>query len=152
MLGFASLYPNLPGKIVLQDQAAVINSIKVDNPPFEPQVHDFYTPQPVRARAYSLHSILHDWGDDEGVKILENLKPVLIPGYSRVLLFEIVVSEEKPSFASTTMDMQMLAHVSVRERTEEDWRQLILRAGYDVVRIYTYPGVAESVLELSPKA
>lgn len=96
----------------------MIASIDIKNPPSEAQTHDFYTPQHVKARAYSLHSILHDWGDDEGVRILENLKPALKPGYSRVLLFEIVVAEENPSFASTSMDMQMLAHLSSFERTE----------------------------------
>ncbi|KAM0816103.1 putative O-methyltransferase domain-containing protein [Seiridium cardinale] len=148
MLGFASQYPSLPGKIVLQDQPAVVASIEVTDPPFEARAHDFFTPQPVKSRAYSLHSILHDWSDDEAVKILESLKPALKPGYSRVLLFEIVVSGEKPSFASTTMDMQMLAHLTVGERTEKDWKQLIGRAGFEVLEIYTYPGVAESVIEL----
>lgn len=148
MMGFASNYPSLPGKIVLQDQATVIANIEMENPPFEAQAHDFFTAQTLKARAYSMHSILHDWSDEESVKILENLKPALTPGYSRVLLFEIVVSEESPSFASTTMDMQMLAHVSVGERSEKDWRQLVDRAGYDVVNIYRYPGVAESVIEL----
>jgi hypothetical protein len=148
MIGLAEQYPALPGKIVLQDQAPVIDSITVEDPPFEAQAHDFYTPQPVKARAYTLHSILHDWGDDEGVKILENLKPALKAGYSRVLLFEIVVSEEDPSFASTTMDLQMLAHLNALERTEKHWRSLIARAGFNVAKIYTYPGVAESVIEL----
>jgi hypothetical protein len=112
MVEFAARYPVLPGKIVLQNQEPVIASIEIDKSPFDAQAHDFFAPQAVKARAYSLHSILHDWGDDEGVEILENLKPALRPGHSRVLLFEIVVAEEKPSFASTTMDMQMLAHLN----------------------------------------
>ncbi|ETS85081.1 hypothetical protein PFICI_03106 [Pestalotiopsis fici W106-1] len=148
MIEFTGRYPSLPGKIILQDQEAVLASIEVAEPPFEVQVHDFFTPQPLRARAYSLHSILHDWGDDDGVRILENLRPALRPGYSRVLLFEIVVADDRPSFASTTMDMQMLAHTNGGERTEKDWRRLIDRAGFRVVDIYTYPGVAESVIEL----
>ena len=32
--------------------------------PFQAQAHDFFMPQP--PRAYSLHSILHDWGDEDG--------------------------------------------------------------------------------------
>lgn len=151
LLGFAARYPSHPGRIMLQDQAAVVAAIEVAAPPFEPQVHDFFTPQQVRARAYSLHSVLHDWGDDECVRILANLRPAMRParpGYARVLIFEIVVNEDRPKFASTTMDLQMLAHVSALERTESDWRRLIALAGFRVVDIHTFPGVAESVIEL----
>lgn len=49
------------------------------------------------------------------MRILENLVPALKTGYSRVLLNEIVVSEEMPTLAATTMDIIMLAHFAVRE-------------------------------------
>ncbi|KAK8117138.1 uncharacterized protein PG998_005419 [Apiospora kogelbergensis] len=99
------------------------------------------------ARAYALHSILHDWGDAEGVRILENLRPALKRGYSRVLLNEIVLFEETPTLAATSMDMMMLAHFAVKERTERDWRAIIEKAGLRVVKIYSLPGVAESLIE-----
>jgi hypothetical protein len=147
---FAAQHTSHPGKLILQDQEPVIAEVVAagGNKPFEATAHDFYTPQPVKAaRAYSLHSILHDWGDVEGLKILENLKPALKPGYSRVLLNEIVINEEKPSLAGTVMDMMMLAHLNVRERTESQWRAIIEQAGLKVINIYSYPGVAESVIE-----
>jgi hypothetical protein len=147
---FAAQHSSLPGKIILQDREPVIAGVTMGSKelPFEAQAHDFFTPQPVKAaRAYSLHSILHDWSDEEGVRILENLVPALKKGYSRVLLNEIVVSEEKPTLAATSMDMMMLAHFAVRERTESDWRGILEKAGLKVFNIYTYPGVAESLIE-----
>jgi hypothetical protein len=81
------------------------------------------------------------------VRILENLVPALKKGYSRVLLNEIVVSEEHPTLAATSMDMMMLAHFAVRERTEAEWRAILETAGLRVTAIYTYPGVAESLIE-----
>jgi hypothetical protein len=147
---FTSRHNSHPGRVILQDQEEVIASIQdKDKLPFESEAHDFFTPQPVKgARAYSLHSILHDWNDDEGIKILENLKPALTPGYSRVLLNEIVLSEEHPSLAATSMDMMMLAHFAVRERTETDWKAVVKKAGLKFVKIYKYPGVAESIIEI----
>lgn len=73
---------DLPGRVVLQDLAPVIDSIEDKAAKaFEPAVHDFFTPEPVRhARAYHLHSILHDWDDKDSLRILENLKPALKPG------------------------------------------------------------------------
>ncbi|KAI4944314.1 hypothetical protein J4E86_009372 [Alternaria arbusti] len=146
---FVTQHHSHPGKVVLQDQEPVIAAIKdKERLPFESQVHDFYTPQPIQsARAYSLHSILHDWNDEDGVRILESLKPALKPGYSRVLLNEIVLSEEKPTIAATSMDMMMLAHLSVRERTEAEWKAIVEKAGLNFLAIYNYPGVAESVIE-----
>ncbi|KAL3477295.1 S-adenosyl-L-methionine-dependent methyltransferase [Aspergillus californicus] len=148
---FAAAHPGHPGKVILQDREPVIAGVLENSTadrPFDVQAHDFFTPQPVQgARAYSLHSILHDWGDEDGVKILQNLVPALKKGYSRVLLNEIVVSEEKPTLAATNMDLMMLAHFAVRERTEAEWRDILAKAGLAIVKIHTYPGVAESVIE-----
>ncbi|EED19306.1 hydroxyindole O-methyltransferase, putative [Talaromyces stipitatus ATCC 10500] len=138
------------GRVVLQDREPVIAAVKEasQNLPFEAQAHDFFTPQPIKgARAYSLHSILHDWSDEDGVKILQNLAPALRKGYSRVLFNEIVVSEEKPTLAATSMDLMMLAHFAVRERTEAEWKGILENAGLRITNIYTYPGVAESLIE-----
>jgi hypothetical protein len=147
---FAEKYKSPPGMIILQDREPVIAEVVAGSHdlPFKTQAHDFFTPQPIKgARAYSLHSILHDWSDEDGVKILKNLTPALRKGYSKVLFNEIVVNEEKPTLAATSMDLMMLAHFGVRERTEADWRAVLDKAGLKVVKIYSYPGVAESLIE-----
>lgn len=64
-----------------------------------------------------------------------------------MLLNEIVLSEEHPTLAATSMDMMMMAHLGVRERTEADWKAVVEKAGLRFVKIYNYPGVAESVIE-----
>jgi O-methyltransferase. len=89
------------------------------------------------ARAYSLYSILYNWCDKDGVRILKNLVPALVRGYLRVLFSEFMVSKEKAMLAATGMDMMMLAHFSVRERTEVEWRGILERVGLRVVR-YLY--------------
>lgn len=141
-----------PGRLILQDRepvaADVVAASSSQDLPFETQSHDFFTPQPVHgARAYYLHSILHDWNDEKSAKILDNLVPALKKGYSRVLFNEIVVSEERPTVPATNMDLMMLAHFAVQERTEAEWRRLLENAGLKVVDIYRYPGVAESLIE-----
>lgn len=149
MQQFVAQHRTHPGKVVLQDREPVIASIPDrEHLRFECEPHDFFTPQPIHgARAYSLHSILHDWSDEYGIKILENLKLALKPGYSRVLLNEIVLSEDKPTIAATSMDMMMLAHFAVRERTEEEWKTILEKAGLEFLQVYSYPGVAESIIE-----
>lgn len=64
-----------------------------------------------------------------------------------MLFNEIVMSGEKPTLAATCMDLQMMAHVGVRERTEAEWRKLLARGGLKVIKVHTYPGCAESLIE-----
>ena len=147
---FAAQYTSHPGKIVMQDREPVIASVLAQGPnqSFQAQVHNFFTPQPIKgARIYYLHSILHNWGDTDSVKILENLVPALNKGYSRVLLNEIVVSEEEPTLAATSMDLMMLAHFGLRERTEAEWGSLLAKAKLRLVKIFSFPGVADSLIE-----
>ena len=50
---------------------------------------------------------------------METLKPALKPGYTRVLLNEIVVSEEHPTLTTTSTDNMILAHFALREHAED---------------------------------
>ncbi|EXK40573.1 hypothetical protein FOXG_20330 [Fusarium oxysporum f. sp. lycopersici 4287] len=138
-----------PGRLILQDLPEVIADV-TDKSVFETQKHDFFTPQPVQhARAYFLHSILHDWSVEHGVQILKNLKPALKPGYSKVLINEIVLSEENLSVPATSMDMMMLGHIGEAcERTEETFRAIVADAGLEVVDVYFNAASPESVIEV----
>lgn len=150
---FASQFSSHPGRLVLQDREQVIASIPADaeRPRFEAQAHDIFMPQPVKhARAYYMHSVPHGFDDEDAIKIMANLVPALARGYSRVLLNEIVINEEKPTLTATNMDMVMLAHLGARERTEADWCGILTKAGLKVIKIYSYPGVAESLIEAEP--
>lgn len=150
LAAFAEASQSLPGHLILQDQPSVLAEVPTSfGKLFTAQAHDFFTPQPIRsARAYFLHSVLHDWGDSDCLRILANLKPALKPGYSRVLFNEIVLSEENPTIQATSMDMMMLAHCDpAHERTERAWRELLGKAGYVVKGIVRSAGAAESVIE-----
>ena len=141
-------YPSLPGKLVLQDRAELISTLGATDK-YEATAHDFFTPQVVEhARAYYLHSVLHDWGDEDCLRILNALKPALKRGYSRILLNEIVVSEQRASLSATSMDQLMLVLGAMRERTERQWRELLEKSGLGISKIWTYPGVAESLIEV----
>ena len=142
-------HPLVPGKFILQDRPDVISTIPSDSQIiFKSMFHDFFTQQPVKhARAYYLHSVLHNRGDDDCVRILTNLKPALKSGYSKILLNEIVVLESHASLSATSMDQLALVLGAMRERTELQWRDLLQRAGFRVVSLWTYPGVAEGLIE-----
>lgn len=110
--------------------------------------HDFFTPQPIKhARAYYLHSVLQDWSDDDCVKILEQLKPALKPGYSTVLINELVVPDRNASWPITSTDHLMMVLGAMKERTQADWETILTRAGFKVVQVYSYEMGSESLIE-----
>lgn len=49
--------------------------------------YNFFSPQPVQADIYIFRHILHDWNDEDSVKILSSLLPALKAG-ARVLISE----------------------------------------------------------------
>jgi hypothetical protein len=105
---FRNAFPDLPGKVVLQELPMTINALPKDFPTnlVEPQAHDFYTPQPVKgAKAYFLHHILHDWPDENGKDILRNIIPAMEKGYSKILLKEMVVPDQGANWFQTSLDM-----------------------------------------------
>jgi hypothetical protein len=142
-------YGTYPGNLILQDQAGVVSQIPKDpKPPFEAIVHDFFTSQPVHyARDYFPHFILHDWSDEDCVKILSHVTPAMKKGYSKLLLYKIAIPELGAEWPATSMDWLMLVLGGTRERRLSEWEALLGRVGLKVVAVYTYEGATESVIE-----
>ena len=51
---FQRKHPNLPGRLVLQEQPVVIKDIKSLHKSIEPMEHDFFTPQPIKGEPSKL--------------------------------------------------------------------------------------------------
>lgn len=165
---FHHKHSNLPGRLILQDQPIVINDVKNISESIELMTHDFFTEQPVKgisiksasyfektdtdpsslgARAYYMHSILHDWPDDKARVILENLKPAMVKGYSKVLIDENVINSKGAHWMSTGLDWFMMGFFSSSERLESAWEQLLESAGMKIVKIWTSEQGTESLIE-----
>ncbi|KAL1855243.1 hypothetical protein VTK73DRAFT_8590 [Phialemonium thermophilum] len=146
---FRRKHPNAPGRLILQDLPPVIGQIVELDARIERMPYDFYEEQPVKgARAYYMHSVLHDWPDDTCTKILDRIKEAMKPGYSRLLINENVIPAEKAQWEATALDIMMLTLLSSRERTEADWRHLLEDlAGMRIRQIYTAANGVESIIE-----
>ncbi|KAF2155442.1 S-adenosyl-L-methionine-dependent methyltransferase [Myriangium duriaei CBS 260.36] len=145
-----SKHPVVTGRLVLQDLPKVIGQIDGLPAGIEKMEHDFFTPQPVKgAKVYYLHSVLHDWDDESCVKILENLKPAMRTGYSKILINDFVVPDRGATWPATAMDLGMMALGSVKERTETHWLALFKKAGLQVEKISTIEAGSESIIELT---
>ncbi|CAI7608725.1 unnamed protein product [Penicillium glandicola] len=146
---FHCRYPNTPGKLILQDLPMMIRQIKDLDPTIIRMEYDFHHEQPVKgARAYYIHSTLHNWPDDVCESILARVKEAMKPGYSRLLINENVMPHIGAHWETTGLDMIMLALFSSEERTSPAWYDLIeKRVGLKIVQIWSAGEGVESVIE-----
>lgn len=166
---FRARFPDVEGRLVLQDQASTLDRAGGIVPTdVEVMAHDFFTEQPVKgpipthfpqeqrrvetdnhagAAAYHLHSVLHDWPREDCVRILGALRTAMTPGVSRVLINELVVPPRDAHWRVTGMDLLMMVLGAVRERTEGEWRAICEEAGLRVERVWYGNGGRESLIE-----
>lgn len=85
--------------------------------------------------------------DEKCREILANLKTAMTPGYSRLLINEMVVPASNPSSWATSIDLTMLALVAAKERTEGEWQTLLGESGFKVVKIWREDHATEAVIE-----
>jgi len=98
------------------------------------------------ADAYAIKFILHDWSDDDSIRILSNCRRAMTAG-GRVLIIEHVMPEQSvPDFARF-MDMNMLVLTEGgRERTKQEFSQLLAAADLEL-RTVTPTAIGLWVLE-----
>jgi hypothetical protein len=101
---------------------------------------DFFAAVPEGGDAYLVKFVLHDWDDERCVAILRACRRA-VPAGGRLLVIELLIPPGNlPSFAKS-QDVNMLANLGGRERTEAEYRALYAAAGFDLTR--TIPALGE---------
>lgn len=77
------------------------------------------------ARAYFYHHILHDWSDENCIRILENVVSAMTPDYSKLLIHDMIIPDQGASIFAAELDMTMMAFNGGLERTKVQWRALL---------------------------
>ena len=113
---------------------------------------DFLEAVPPGGDAYLLSWILHDWDDETALRILVNCRAAMDDA-ARLLVVELVVpAADDPAAPSVTRlvrqtDLEMLAVVGGRERTEAEYSELLAQAGFSLARILPLEGMPWCVME-----
>ncbi|KAF2262889.1 hydroxyindole O-methyltransferase [Lojkania enalia] len=146
---FRSKFPDAPGRLILQDLPVVLGQIQGLHPRIERMEYDFFTGQPVKgARVYYTHFILHDWPDEDCVKIAGRVREAMQPSYSKFLVHEHVIPPVKQDSEQTALDLIMMTGFGGKERSAAQWSDLLeKRCGLKIVNIYTVVNGIESVIE-----
>jgi hypothetical protein len=95
---------------------------------------NFFDAVPAGARTYIMKWILHDWDDDRARMLLSNVRKV-ISSDGRLLIADSVVPPGNFFEPSKLMDIIMLVGLSGLERTEAQFRDLLVTTGFRLTRV-----------------
>jgi hypothetical protein len=89
---------------------------------------DFFDEVPAGGDVYLLKHILHDWSDEECVRLLSKVAEAMAP-HARVVVAEMMIVEDGRPSPAVLLDLNMLVMLSGKERTEQEYGSLFERAG-----------------------
>ncbi|KVI04221.1 desmethylxanthohumol 6'-O-methyltransferase-like [Cynara cardunculus var. scolymus] len=97
--------------------------------------------------------ILHDWSDEDCIKILTNCRKAISKECGKVIIVEVVQNSTEDDFfddTRLTYDLVMFSHFSGgRERTESEWKKLLEEGGFCRYNIIKIPAI-QSIIEAFP--
>ncbi|KAI1173157.1 S-adenosyl-L-methionine-dependent methyltransferase [Nemania sp. FL0916] len=147
LLEFIAKYPDEPGSFVLQDQQPVLDSALPLPAKVVKQSFDLFQDSPVKdARIYFMKFILHDYGDEQCIQILNNVKASMIKGYSYLVIHDFILPDTKCGLLQSQWDLMMMVLLSSMERTESQWRTLLESAGLSIEGMYSPPGDGQGII------
>ncbi len=96
---------------------------------------DFFREVPGGMDAYMLSHILHDWPDEKCRVILENCYRAMEPG-TKLLVVEMMVPPGNTPSVAKLLDLEMMVVTGGRERTEEEFKELLETTGFRFSRTF----------------
>ena len=95
---------------------------------------DFFESVPAGGDAYVISNVLHDWADDDCVRILRTVRAAMRPS-ARVWIVEMVLDSPGRTFEQDRdlhlVDLHMLVLFGARERSAAEYGALLEAAGFD---------------------
>ena len=129
---------------VVFDRSDVVHAIPPDrlmHGRIAAQAGSFFEKVPAGADHYLIVRVLHDWDDNDCLRILRNCRAAMSPG-ARLLIVEQIL-EPDPTRGEATqylLDIQMMAMFGdARERTEAEYRDLLATSGFVLRRAIATP-------------
>uniref|UniRef100_A0A803LM34 Uncharacterized protein n=1 Tax=Chenopodium quinoa TaxID=63459 RepID=A0A803LM34_CHEQI len=102
---------------------------------------------------YADTSVLHDWEDEDCLKILKNCQKAVSKSKGKVIIVDIVLYPDgKGPYEETKLgcDLLMMTICGGKERTQHEWNKLLKDAGFARHNIITIPAFV-SIIEAFPQ-
>lgn len=98
-----------------------------------PMGGDFFESVP-SAEVYLLATVLHDWNDEDCLRILRNIRTAAAPG-ARLVVVDVVLPDGDEPHLGKIADLTMLTVAGGRERTRAEFTSLLTEAGFRLDRV-----------------
>jgi hypothetical protein len=108
---------------------------------------DFFESVPSGGDLYTLQNVLHDWDDEQCVRILGNVRRAMAPD-ARLLVIDAVIPPGNDPSIAKTLDVLMVGVLPGRVRTEAEFAGLFAEAGLRLAGVLPTPGHL-SILEVT---
>lgn len=109
---------------------------------------DFFASVPAGGDCYFMKHIVHDWSDAQALQLLRNVRAA-VPADGRLVLAEAVLDDGAAPHPGKVLDIEMMSFVGGKERSEAEFRELLLQAGFRLVRVVPTKSIL-SLLEAVP--
>jgi hypothetical protein len=113
------------------------------------QACDFFREVSLGCRAYVMKNVIHDWDDEHAGEILANCRRA-VPADGALLLVEWTLEEGNLYSAGKLFGVVMLVMTGGKERTAEEYRLLLARAGFRINEVIPTPSEF-SIIEALPE-
>jgi len=131
----------------VNDAAALLRERGVEDR-VEVRAGNFFQTVPSDADAYILSHVIHDWSEEQCLIILGHCRRAISPA-GRLLLVEMVLPSGDTPHPGKLTDILMLNLPGGQERTEPEYRALLAKAGFHLVKVVPTESAA-SVVEAVP--
>jgi hypothetical protein len=108
----------------------------------------FFETVPEGADAYLMRVVIHDWEDDAAFAILKVCRRAMVEN-AKLLLIERLIAPPNEMPAAKFADLNMLVSPGGRERTREQFSELLTKSGFEVTRVF--PAGIHNVIEARPR-
>ncbi len=108
----------------------------------------FFDSVPAGGDVYFLSRILHDWPDQKAKQILDNCRKA-ISNRGSLLIREAVIPEGDTPSPGKQVDLIMLYMLGGAERTEPEWRRILVESRFDLESV-TKTGGPFDLIEARP--
>lgn len=95
---------------------------------------NFFQAIPASGDLYILSRVIHDWDNDDSIRILRNVHS-RIADNGRLVLLETMLRSNSGTVYPYLSDLNMLLRTGGCERTEDEYRFLYSAAGFELSRV-----------------
>jgi hypothetical protein len=144
--GLRGVLADLPHAVERAAQRGFLGSELASRSAMEPC--DFFREVPSGCRACLMKHVIHDWDDERARSILSNCRSA-VPPDGALLLVEWDLSEGNAPSAGKFTDVVMLLMTGGKERTVDEYRQLLGQTGFRLNQVIATPS-GLNILEALP--